>query len=132
MPRAKLAKLSVEELKKEIMRRRKALPALIAKRDALNCQIAELQALGAVQPAAKSRNRGMRKVRRAPKAGSLAGALIDVLTAKGRLSVADAATAVQAAGYKSKSKDFRNIVGMTLSQRAYYKRVGRGVYSLKG
>ena len=53
MPRAKLAKVSVEELKKEISRRQKALPKLIAKRDVLNCQIAELEALGTIALPAK-------------------------------------------------------------------------------
>ena len=35
-------------------------------------------------------------------------------------------------GYRSKSKDFRNIVGMALSQDKRFKRVRRGAYTLKG
>jgi hypothetical protein len=41
---------------------------------------------------------------------------MEALKVKGKLTVAEAADAVLAAGYKSKSKDFRNIVGMTLSK----------------
>ena len=53
MPRAKLAKMAIEELKKEILRRTRVLPKLIAMRDALDSKIAELQGLGAVQVAPK-------------------------------------------------------------------------------
>jgi hypothetical protein len=137
MPRAKLAKLSVDDLKKEINRRQKALPKLIAKRDALNCQIVELEALGAAKPpAAKPRNKPGRKrgrrAQRAPRRGSLASTLVKVLRSKGKLSVAEAAEAAKTAGYKSKSKDLQNIVGMTLSQGKQFRRVRRGVYALKG
>jgi len=136
MPRAKLAKVSVEELKKEILRRQRALPMLIAKRDAINCQIAELEALGGAKPAAKlprkARRKAGRRGKRGPRAGSLASALVEALKGKRKVSVAEAASAVQAAGYRSKSKDFQNIVGMTLSHRPQFKRVGRGVYALKG
>jgi hypothetical protein len=136
MPRRpKLAKVSVEQLKKEIGRRQRALPDLIAKRDALNCQIAELELLGAVKPAVRrgrkpGRKRGP-KPGRAPRGGTLASALIEALKARGKLSVADAAAAVQEAGYKSKSKDFQNVVSMTLAQGKQFKRVKRGVYKLK-
>jgi hypothetical protein len=48
------------------------------------------------------------------------------------LTVAEAAEAVVAAGYKSKSKDFQNIVSMALSKDKRFRRVRRGVYALKG
>jgi hypothetical protein len=138
MPRAKLANVSVEELKKEISRRQKALPKLIAKRDALNCQIAQLENLGAVKPpiAKHGRKPGRklgRRVTRAPRPGSLRSTLVEALTNKGKLSVAELTAAVQAAGYKSKSKNLPTIVGMTLSQGTkQFRRVRRGVYALKG
>ena len=109
MPRPKLEKVTVEELKKEIARRQKGLAKLAAQRDALNCQIAELESLGLVaKPAAKrgrkpGRKRG-RKPGRAPQPGSLINLLVQALEAKGKLSVAQAVDAVLAAGYKSKSK----------------------------
>ena len=132
MPRAKLAKLSVEDLKKEIVRRQKALPKLVAKRDELNAQIAELEALGAVKPAPKRGRKRGRRTQRALRPGSLTSTLVEVLKEKGKLPVAEAAEAAKAAGYKSKSKDFQNIVGMTLAQGTQFKRVSRGVYELKG
>jgi chorismate mutase len=138
MPRAKLAKVSVEDLKKEISRRQKGLLKLIAKRDALNSQIAELEALGLpVKPVVARRRKKLgrkrgRKAQRMPRAGSLASALVEALKAKGKQSVAELVAAVQEAGYKSKSKNFQTIVGMALSKGKQFKRVKRGVYKLKG
>ena len=139
---AKLGKVSVEDLKKEIGRRQRRLPELIAARDALNCQIAELEGLGGAKPTVKRRKKaGRRKAaRRAVKravvkpsrAGSLSSALMEALGAKGKLTISEAAEAVQAAGYKSKSKDFQNIVSMALSKDKRFRRVRRGVYALRG
>jgi hypothetical protein len=64
--------------------------------------------------------------------GSLSGALADALGAKGKLTIAEAAEAVLAAGYRSKSKGFRNLVSMMLSKDRRFRRVRRGVYALKG
>jgi chorismate mutase len=135
MPRAKLAKLSVEDLKKEIIRRQKALPKLIHKRDQLSQQIAELQALGAAKPATKRGRKpgGKRRVRRATRAarpGSLASALVEALKANVKLTLAQAVEAVRMAGYKSKSKNFRTVVGMALSKDEHFRRVRRGEYTL--
>ena len=110
MAKLKLAKVSVEDLKKEIRRRQRKLPTLIAARDALNCQIAELQGLGGPKPKAvvrrkPGRPKGARKAMRPARAGSLSSALTEALGAKGKLTVTEAADAVLAAGYKSKSKD---------------------------
>ena len=147
MAKLRLAKASVEDLKKEIGRRQRKLPTLIAARDALNRQIAELEGLGDVKPPVKRRKKAARRkaarrvvkpavVKRATvgpaRAGSLSSTLAEALGAKGKLTVAEAADAAQAAGYKSKSKDFQNIVGMTLSTDKRFRRVRRGVYRLRG
>ena len=137
MAKVRLTKVSVEALKKEISRRQRKLPELIAARDTLNRLIAELEGLGGVKPTAIARRKpgrpkGARKAIRPARAGSLSSALMDALGAKGNLTVAEAADAVQAAGYKSKSKVFQNIVGMTLSKDKRFRRVRRGVYALKG
>ena len=135
---AKLARVSVDDLEKEISRRQRALPKLIAKRDTLNCQIAELEGLGAVKPLVARRGRKPgrrpgRRATRAPRPGSLRSALVEAMTRKGNLSVAELTAAVRAAGYKSKSKNLPTIVGMTLSQgKKQFRRVRRGVYALKG
>jgi len=137
MPRPKLEKVTVEELKKEIARRQRGLAKLVAKRDALNCQIGELEGLGIVaKPAAKrgrkpGRKRG-RKRGRAPQPGSLINLLVQALDAKGKLTVAQAVDAVLASGYKSKSKSFKLIVNQALAKNRRFKRVGKGVYTLRG
>ena len=63
MPRSRLANVPLAALQAEIERRTKALGKLVAQRDALNRQIAELQAISepqAPRPAAK-RVKGKRK-----------------------------------------------------------------------
>jgi hypothetical protein len=137
MPRAKLAKVSVEELKKEIVRRQRALPKLIASRDALDKKIAELQGLGEPQAAPKRGRRKLAKKRvkrakRASRPGSLSSKLVEVFQGKKSLPLGDAIQAVLAAGYKTKSKNFATIVGNTLAQDKRFRRVRKGVYALKG
>ena len=137
MPRRSLAKVSTDALKKELQRRLEVLPKLIAQRDELNCRIAELEALGAVEkapkptsmPAAKKRGR---RAKRTKSAVSLASTLAEAIKAKETMSVAEAAEAVLASGYKSKSKDFPNLVNMTLASDKRFERVARGVYRVKG
>jgi hypothetical protein len=63
MPRAKFAKMSVEELKRELLRRQRTLPQLIARKEALAKQITELLALGEVQAAPKRLGRKPEKKR---------------------------------------------------------------------
>ena len=137
MPRARLAKVSVEELKKEIVRRQRALPKLIAARDTLNRLIAELEGLGGARPTAVARGKpgrrkAARRVVKPARAGSLSSALAEAIKAKGKLTIPEATEAVLAAGYKSKAKDFGNLVSMTLSKDKRFRRVRRGVYALKG
>ena len=105
-----MAKLSVEELKKEIVRRQRVLPKLIAKRDALDKKIAELQGLGELKAAPKRARKKLakkraRKAMRASRAGSLSSKLAEVLQGKGRMSIAEAMEAVLAAGYKSEVQE---------------------------
>jgi hypothetical protein len=131
-----LEKVTVAELRKEIVRRQNGLAKLVAKRDELTCRIAELESLGIVaKPAAKrGRRRGRprgRKPGRAPQAGSLVSLLVDALGAKGKLSVAEAVDAILATGYKSKSKSFKLIVNQALAKNRRFKRVGKGVYALR-
>ena len=138
MPRAPLAKVSVEEIRKEISRRQRKLPALIAERDALNARIAELEGLVGAKPAPAAvarrkprRRKAARPAMKPGRAGSLNRTLAEVFEGKGRLTVAEAVEAVLAAGYRSKSKDFANIVSMTLSKDKRFRRVRRGVYALR-
>ena len=78
------------------------------------------------------RKKAGRKAMKPARAGSLSSRLAEVLKAKGKCTVAEAAEAALAAGYKSKSKDFANIVSMALSKDKRFRRVRRGVYALRG
>lgn len=133
MPRAKLANVPLEALQKEIQRRQEALPKLIAARDELNRQIAELQSLGTATPKAEARvsSKRVKKGRRAKNKVSLANALAEALKGKQSLSVAEATEAVLSAGYKTTSNAFRSIVNQTLSKNKRFKSKGRGKYALK-
>jgi hypothetical protein len=137
MPRLSLAKVATDALKKELSRRLEALPKLIAQRDGLNRQIAELEALGAAKEAPEPmkvpapRKRGWRATR-ATSPMSLVSTLAEVIKTKDSMPIREAAEAVLASGYKSKSKDFPNLVSMTLASDKRFERVARGVYRVKG
>jgi len=103
MPRSSLASVSTAVLKEELRRRLAALPKLIAQRDELNRQIAELEALGATAEApapkkAPSPKKMARKVQRAKNPVTLAEALAKAIKAKESMSIAEATEAVLASG----------------------------------
>lgn len=95
MPRAKFAKMSVEELTKELLRRQRTLPQLIARRAALDKKIAELHALGKVRAALKRVGRKPAKKRAREsldrmRAARLADKLAEVFQGKKSPSLAEA------------------------------------------
>ena len=149
-----LARLSVTDLMKELDRRKGMMSSLVSDRDRLqteldsvNSQIAELESLGASAPAFVA----MRGPGRPPKSAgvaakadgrrggrganeqSLAMALHRLL--KGRtMGVAEMSDAVQKAGYKTKSPNFRTIVNAALLAKpnaGLFKKVARGQYTSK-
>ena len=135
MPRSSLASVPLQQLQQEITRRQKLLPKLVAQRDELNKQIAEIEGLETAAPtprAPKTIGKKPRKVRRAKNKVSLADALTEAFRGKDSLTVAEAVEAVTAAGYKSTSSAFRALVNQTLSKNKRFKNVGRGKYALKG
>jgi hypothetical protein len=134
MRRSKLSTIAISVLQQEIRRRQKMLPKLIAQRDALNREIAELQ--GLAEPAAQrdAKPKAATKPaarRRAKNKISLADALSQFSKGKANITVGEAMEGVLAAGYKTKSKAFRAIVNKTLLQDKRFKNVGRGEFSLK-
>lgn len=134
MPRAKLAFVPLAVLQKEIARRQKLLPQLIAQRDLLNRQIAEIQGLDAVEatePAVPKAGRKTKRKRRARNKVSLADTLVVFLARKPKVTVAEATQGVLDAGYKTKSKIFRTVVNQTLLKDKRVKKVGRGEFALK-
>lgn len=136
MPRLSLGKVSTAALKEELSRRLEALPKLIAQRDELNRRIAELEALGASEEAPKraegpAPRKKARKAKRAKNPVALPEALAEAIKGKESMSIASAAEAVLAAGYKTTSRNFPHLVKQALSHDKRFKRVGKGQYALK-
>ena len=134
MRRSRLSTIAIADLRQEIQRRQKMLPKLIAQRDALNREIAELHGLAkpAVQKETKPQaaSRKTRR-RRAKNKISLADALSQFMKGKAKVTIAEAMEGVLSAGYKTKSKAFRPLVNQTLLKDKRFKSVGRGEFALK-
>jgi hypothetical protein len=142
--RPSLSTLSLATLKAEIERR---TAVLHERRDALQAELSEiLSEIGGVISGAVKRHRTGRAAgaapgaRRGPRAGGRRGgrggnvmSLVEALqkTLSGRtMGVSEAADAVQKAGYRTKSPNFRTIVNQALiSNKKLFKRVGRGQYT---
>lgn len=134
MRSSKLSTIAIAVLQQEIERRRKMLPKLIAQRDALDREIAELQGLAG--PDARKAGKSQAAPRKAPRRRarnkiSLADALTQFLKGKTKVSVGQAMEGVLSAGYKTKSKAFRQVVNKTLLQDERFKNVGRGEFAMK-
>lgn len=147
-----LARLSITDLMREVDRRRGMAGALASQRDqlqteldAVNAQLAELETIGATAPAAVRRGPGRpkgsgsavksdgRRGGRGGNANSLAMALNKLLQGR-TMGVAEMADAVQKAGYKTKSPNFRTIVNAALlakPNRGLFRKVSRGQYTAK-
>jgi hypothetical protein len=115
-------------------RRQKLLPKLIARRDALDREIVELQSLAEPAGPGKSPRAGAAKRvfrYRAKNTIGLADALAQFMKGKTKVSVGEAMQGVLSGGYRSKSKAFRTVVNNMLGQDKRFKRVGRGEFALK-
>ena len=134
MRRSRLSTVAIAVLQQEIQRRQKMLPRLIAERDALNREIAELQGMAEpdTRKAAKPQA-ATKKARRARAKNklSLADALSQVMKGKAKVTVGQAMEGVLAAGYKTKAKAFRGLVNQTLLKDKRFKNVGRGEFCLR-
>ena len=121
-----MAELSVAELQAEIARREKGLTKLRRKRERLLKNLADVEAALAKVGASLG---GGRRGPRMRNDSSLLDALIKVLTGK-TMSVTEAAEAVQNAGYKTSSPNFRTIVNQCfIANKKKFKRVSRGNYT---
>jgi len=133
MPKSTLANMALDQLYQEIRRRVRVLPELIARRDELNRQIAELESLAkAVEsnlPARKAKP--IRRARRFRNEMSLPEVITAVLKGKRAMAVAEIVQAVRKAGYRSASKSFRPLVNKTLITDERFRSVSRGQYALK-
>ena len=133
MARRKLSDMTLDQLYKEIQRRLRVLPKLIARRDELNGQIAELESLAKAvesrRPARKAKP-GLRAKRYRNKT-SLPEVIAAVLKGKEAMGVGDIAQAVRQAGYRSTSKSFRSLVNKALITDKRFRNVRRGRYAMK-
>ncbi len=128
-----LGRLSVADLQAEISRRQKSAGKLVRQRNRLLTQLNKLDRLisqSGGQAAKRTRGSASGR-RRAKNESSLSQALHGLLKGK-TMSVTDAATKVQEAGYKTTSPSFRTIVNQTLINHSkLFRRVDRGQYTSK-
>lgn len=127
--RSNLSHLSVRDLEAELSRRKRRVGALVRKHRRLLDQASRVaeqihELGGAVNGAARTG-------RSRPKNEA---SLVDMLTKalKGKtMGAAEAADAVQKAGYRSNAKSFRTVVSIALINSGKFKRVERGRYTAK-
>ncbi len=141
MPRPRAgSRFSISQLEELLDARRSQIAVLEGQKGDLQKQIGaidrSIRLLGGHVRGRRGRGRGAAKVhrrgrRRAKNAKSLSEMIVDVLTGSGAQSVSDIAVAVQAAGYKSKSSQFRNIVNQALIKDKRFTSSKRGMYLLK-
>ena len=122
MPRGIRSALSISQLERLLNVQRSAVNKLVKKRtviqrklDAIDRDIAKLGGSGG-----SSRNDV-----------SLPAAMEAALKKHGTMKVGEIVDAVQAAGYRSKSANFRGIVNQTLIKDKRFVSASRGVYQLK-
>jgi len=135
MPRT----LSIADLRRKLAVKEGQLAKLQGQRDRLAKQLAgierEIAVLGGAPAKAKPKRRKktpVKKGRRVRRGASLVDVLAKVLAGKGHVRVAEAAKLALAAGHKSNSSQFGNIVSQALSDDGRFKKIARGVYVLKG
>jgi len=143
-----LSRLSTREIQAEIERRQAEATTIRSQRDAIARQVAELDKqiadLGGDAFLRSRKRRGRPRGSKKKVNGSAAGkpsrrgrrgGLADVLHSllQGKtMSVPEMAQAAKKAGHKTKSKNFRTVVGLTLiNHRKMFKRVSRGQYTAK-
>lgn len=147
-----LSRLTVVELMGELDRRRGMISDLVGQRDQLqgdlervNAEISDLESIGVgAGSGAMAAGRRGRRGRRAgagngrrrgggAREGSLISSLHRVLQGR-TLGISEMADAVQKAGYKTSSPNFRTIVNATLlskNGKKMFRKVARGQYTSK-
>lgn len=136
MAKKGLEHLSLVDLQQEIRRRQRQLErqfkALAQKRERLIEQVNQIDAeLAQCQIEIKANGGDPPGTRKRPRNESnLADALAEMLSER-VMTVTEVAAAVQEAGYKTTSPNFRTIVNQTLLKDPRFKRIGRGQYTVK-
>lgn len=129
-----LARMSYDELQRELHRRSRSVGKLERKRDALRAKLDDLEAQimrmgGSVNGGGRARRGGGGGGTRPRNELTLTEALQKALSGK-TMGVSEVAEAVQKAGYRTNSNNFRTQVNIALS-KGPFKRVERGQYTAK-
>ncbi len=133
---SRLNSVATSALEAELRRRQRGLDSLIAKRDKLAAQVADLDSqireLGGSVAGAVGRPRGSGRRGGGPRARN-SMTLVDAMQKALRnktLSVTEIAEVVQEQGYKTTSPNFRTIVNQALiNNKKTFKKVSRGKYT---
>ena len=129
--------MTIAELRREIAAKEGKLKTLTVRRSKLAAQLAatdrEIAKLGGERVVArKSKKKAAPKRRKTVKnKQSLADVLASALKGKKGVKVADAAKLAIAAGYKSASRRFGDVVSVALGAGKRFRRISRGVYALR-
>lgn len=131
MAKSKLASVSLSELKAEVQRRLAAIDKLVKQREELERLLKEMNgptgSTAARPKAAKGKSKG-----RTRGANSLAAVLASVMAGKkGGVRVAEATALAVKAGYKSVSGNLAGIVSQTLAKDSRFKKLSRGIFTVK-
>jgi hypothetical protein len=135
MPKPAAQELTVAQLERELERKRSKLSLLTSKRERLQRLLAKTESQIAGLAGRTANETGMRRRRRRPKnAQSLRAHVVDLLSRnKKGLTIAELDERIHASGYKSKSRNFRNVLYQCLYNS---EDVGQdketGKYVLKG
>jgi len=133
---------SIQYLERQLAQKQKQLKALNGRRSTLAVELAQVdRQIAALLGEAPKPSKKAKTAKRAKKAkvakkarkrrGMTLPAHIEQILGKvkGPMSPKDVAAAVKKAGYKSRSKDFYNVVMATLSGNKRFKRVKPGFYA---
>ncbi len=131
-----LKKIDTTELQRELERRSRSATKLLAKRDRLAAELAELdnelRALGQTVPSARggapsTRLPGAPRTR-ARNDMPLADAIAAAMEVRAEVTPKEAAELVMSNGYQTTSKNFGMMVSNALAKDKRFKRVSRGLY----
>lgn len=116
-----IEKVSTSELQREMVRRRRGVEALVRRRERLVRDLRDVEA--------RIREAGVAVGGRRPSNKTNLADALAALLARSTMSVTEMADAVQRAGYRTTSPNFRTIVNQTLLKDKRFRRVSRGRYT---
>jgi hypothetical protein len=120
-----LGGMTTEALQAELKRRERHLKQLHKKREKLLTQLQEVDAQIVAEGGSVTGGVTRKRFRND---SNLADALVDLLKTQ-TLTVTEATSKVQEAGYRTTAANFRTIVNQTLIRDKRFKRVSRGKYT---